>query len=244
MLWYDDNMIKFAVFDIDGTLIRWQLYHSVVDRLAKRGFLGEGAYEQIREARMRWKNRESADEFDKYQATLVGVYEKAVIDIPADEFDEIITEVADEYKNQIYTYPLNLAKRLKKEGYFLLAISGSHQEMVGYIARQHGFDDFIGTVFERTESGFSGVASTPVIDKAVALRTLIKKHQLDMADSYAVGDSASDIAMLEMVENPIAFNPNKVLFDVANERGWRVVVERKDVIYELRHEDTQYVLGL
>lgn len=235
-------MTKFAVFDIDGTLIRWQLYHSVVDRLAKRGFLGEGAYEQIREARMRWKNRESANGFDEYQAVLVETYEKAVIDIHQEEFDEIVAEVADEYKNQIYTYPLNLARKLKAEGYFLLAISGSHQEIVGYIARQHGFDDFVGTVFERTEGGFSGIASTPVIDKAVAFRTLIKKHQLEMTDSYAVGDSASDIAMLEMVDNPIAFNPNKVLFGAASERGWRVVVERKDVIYEFKPEFGRYVL--
>jgi phosphoserine phosphatase len=33
---------RFAVFDLDGTLVRWQLYHALVDRLAKKGYLGEG----------------------------------------------------------------------------------------------------------------------------------------------------------------------------------------------------------
>ena len=29
----------FAVFDIDGTLIRWQLYHSIADTLARLGHI-------------------------------------------------------------------------------------------------------------------------------------------------------------------------------------------------------------
>ena len=41
-----------------------------------------------------------------------------------------------------------------------------------------------------------------------------------------------DIAMLEMVSRPIAFNPNAGLYRHAKLRGWEVVVERKDVIYE------------
>jgi phosphoserine phosphatase len=49
----------------------------------------------------------------------------------------------------------------------------------------------------------------------------------------ARGDTESDIPMLELVEIPIAFNPNKKLFEHAKARGWRTVVERKDVIYEL-----------
>src|SRR3546814_11785501 len=32
---YSGDMKKFAVFDIDGTLIRWQLYHAVVETVAK-----------------------------------------------------------------------------------------------------------------------------------------------------------------------------------------------------------------
>ena len=38
---------------------------------------------------------------------------------------------------------------------------------------------------------------------------------------------------LEMVENPICFNPNEKLYTEAKRQGWKVVVERKDVIYEL-----------
>lgn len=54
-----------------------------------------------------------------------------------------------------------------------------------------------------------------------------------MEDSYGVGDTASDISMLEIVDRPIAFNPNHQLYDHARKAGWRIVVERKDMVYDL-----------
>jgi phosphoserine phosphatase len=36
-----------------------------------------------------------------------------------------------------------------------------------------------------------------------------------------------------MVSEPICFNPNAALYAQAKRMGWKVVVERKDVIYEL-----------
>jgi phosphoserine phosphatase len=36
-----------------------------------------------------------------------------------------------------------------------------------------------------------------------------------------------------MVETPICFNPNKKLYEYAKRSGWKIVVERKDVIYDL-----------
>ena len=37
-----------------------------------------------------------------------------------------------------------------------------------------------------------------------------------------------------MVETPISFNPNRRFFEVARQRGWPIVVERKDVTYNLQ----------
>ena len=52
-------------------------------------------------------------------------------------------------------------------------------------------------------------------------------------DSYGIGDTESDASLLELVENPIAFNPNENLKAIAEEKGWRIVVEKKDVIYDI-----------
>jgi phosphoserine phosphatase len=80
------------------------------------------------------------------------------------------------------------------------------------------------------------------MDKDKALKQMVEKHHLSWPDSVAIGDSATDIKMLELVENPIAFNPESRLFKVAKSRGWPIVVERKNVIYELEKSTNGYHL--
>ncbi len=224
---------KFAVFDIDGTLIRWQLYHVVVDRLAKHGSLGTEAHAKIREARMKWKNRENNDGFYEYEKMLVSIFEESITNLKSVEIDLLIEDIIDEYKDQVYTYTRDLIKSLKEKGYFLLAISGSHHELVSKLSEYYGFDDFIGSQYERSGDGFSGNSSVPSFDKASSLKQLVSENGLSFSGSYAIGDSLSDAAMLELVENPIAFNPDKKLFKQAQSNQWKIVEERKNMIYQL-----------
>ncbi len=234
---------KFAAFDIDGTLIRWQLYHSVVDRLAKYGHLGLDAHEQLHQERMVWKRREHPEAFGRYEKFVIGMYEKGLTKLQPSVFDRIAHEVAHEYKDQVYTYTRDLIKKLKDKGYMLLAISGSHDELVGIVAQQHGFDDWLGSVYQRGASTFTGKSFIVSKDKKTELEKLIAKHNLDSNGSYGVGDSFSDASMMDIVEHPIAFNPDRKLFNYAHTKAWPVVVERKNVIYELAYKDGTYVLA-
>ncbi len=230
---YNSTMKKFAVFDIDGTLIRWQLYHAIVDQLAGQGLLGENAKQILHEARMIWKNREHGNAFAEYEATLIEVYEASLDTLEPSEFDELASKVIQQYKDQVYTYTRDLIEELKGQGYFLLAISGSHHELVEQLAKYYGFDDFVGTQYKRYNGKYSGEKFVPSLDKASALKSLIEKNNLSLKGSYAIGDSHGDGVMLEIVENPIAFNPDKRLLDMATKNGWPIVVERKNVVYKL-----------
>jgi phosphoserine phosphatase len=61
-----------------------------------------------------------------------------------------------------------------------------------------------------------------------------EKENLTLRGSVGVGDTESDISFLKLVEKPICFNPNQTLYRAARRFGWRVVVERKDVVYEIQ----------
>lgn len=236
-------MKKFAVFDIDGTLIRWQLYHTVVDRLAKEGMLGEQTADTFNKARMRWKQREDINSFSAYEMVLVKAFEKALTQIDSKVFDKIVDEVLNEYKHQTYRYTKELLKKLKSKGYFLIAISGSHHEIVAEIAKYYGFDDFIGSQYPRKQGKFTGEKIIASLMKDTLLKSIIKKHSLSLDGSYAVGDSNSDTPLLKIVENPIAFNPDQKLFKIAKKEGWKIVIERKNMIYELEKQDGRYLLA-
>lgn len=223
----------FAVFDIDGTLIRWQLYHAIVHKLGKTGQLAPGDFETINATRMEWKNRRTDHGFEGYEEELVTRFNKALPSISLKAYDELVREVYDEYKDQTFTYTRDLIHNLKSKDYLLFAVSGSPEEVIELLARHHGFDDFIGAHFERVDGHFTGNSTTPIFDKKIALDSLVSTHNATYEQSYAVGDSASDAVMLASVTHPIVFNPDQKLHQIARKHGWKVVVERKNVIYEV-----------
>ena len=223
----------FAVFDIDGTLIRWQLYHAVVHKLGKAGQLAPGDFEAINAARLQWKNRRENEGFHTYEEDLVGRLRAALPSVDPAVYDKACQEVFDEYKDQIFTYTRDLVQELKRKGYLLFAISGSPQEVIELLAKHHGFDAAVGGVFVRSGGKFTGEATTPIFDKKAVLDKLVTRFGATYHESYAVGDSTSDAVLLAAVTHPIAFSPDQRLYKLAKENHWPIVVERKNVIYEL-----------
>jgi HAD superfamily hydrolase (TIGR01490 family) len=234
---------KFAVFDIDGTLVRWQFFHAIVHELGRKGLIDADTHTKIREARMQWKRREGEESFRAYEAVLVHSYLAALESISEADHASVIDNVFEEYRDQLFTYARDLLRQYKKEGRLIFAISGSHEAVLKKLAEHLEIDDFVGAVFEYRDGQYTGNRRTPIEDKAAALRKLVEKYDVTFKDSVAIGDSESDIAMLELVDKPIAFNPTKELFKEAKKQGWKVVIERKNMIYELENDDGKYTLA-
>ena len=233
---------KFAVFDIDGTLIRWQLYHAITDKLGKLGYLPTGSLERLHAMRMEWKNRNSIDAYHHYEAEMVAVFQEALSNIPIEAYSTAVTAVFDTYKDQVYTYTRELIAHLKQKGYLIFAISGSPQDVLQKIGEHYGFDAVVGPRYEQKDGSFTGQISLTHTRKGEILQELVAEHNASWQDSIAVGDSPSDIAMLELVEKPVAFNPTGDLYELALEKKWPIIVERKNVIYNLHPQGDQYVL--
>src|SRR6266550_3580667 len=100
-------MRKFAVFDIDGTLIRWQLYHAIADTLAAKGNIDPEVYKTMKQARMAWKRR-SGGSFRDYERQVIEVYEAVLTTLSFEQFESAIEAVFEEYKDQVYTYTRDL----------------------------------------------------------------------------------------------------------------------------------------
>ena len=125
---------------------------------------------------------------------------------------------------------------MKSNGYYLLGISHSPKFIVDGFGYELGFDKTYGTFYETGASDrFTGAVIDEhlIMNKSAILKRAVEKESLTLVGSYGVGDTESDISMLELVETPIAFNPNRLLYRHAKKHEWKVVVERKDVIYEI-----------
>lgn len=234
---------KLAVFDIDGTLFRWQLYYEVVLKLLKRDFFTEKQKDAIHTAFHSWQSREAA--FHEFETTAIPALEAQLNTLSIVTFNEIVDEILNESNHKVYSYTRNLAEQLKKEGYFLLAISGSMQEIAEPFAKKYGFDDCIGWVYERDGELFTGKTLRQTVGKKAELLTAyVAERGMSFEGSVGIGDSAGDIDMLQLVERPIAFNPNETLLEAATASGWEVVIERKNIAYTLKKEtDGPFVLA-
>lgn len=234
----------FAVFDIDGTLIRWQLYHALADELARQGKLDADQFQKVRAARMDWKKRSGETSFDAYEQTLIAVFDQALTGIKVADLEQACQTVIAEYKDQVYTYTRDLIRDLQAQNYLLFAISASQAEIVGLLADYYGFDDYGGSTYETKDGYFTGKIDLLMSEQKPAyLKKLVAKHGAKWQGSIAVGDSQSDIPMLSAVEKPIAFNPNKALYEHAVAQQWPIVVERKNMIYKLEPSDGSYLLA-
>ena len=232
----------FAVFDIDGTIIRWQLYHAICDEMAKVGIIDEQAFKKVLKQRMSWKTRDHDQAFINYERQLIEVFNEALTKTGVQNFHQIVQQVFDRYKDQVYTYTRDLIKDLKSRGYMLFAISGSQDIIVKEMVNYYGFDDFMATSFEADGDKFKGYQYLVIGHKHQALDKLVRKHGLSYKDSYGIGDSEGDIEMLAKTENPIAFNPSRAFYEEARKRHWKIVVERKNMIYKLMPNNEEYKL--
>ncbi len=234
---------KFAAFDIDGTIARSALFFQVVDQLISDGHLPSEARSELDSKYEKYLKREHENAFREYSQLSVDVLFENMHEIKVVDYKKAVDAVIAKSSSYVYTYTRDLVKKLKGQGYFIIALSGSENYAVKEFTKQFGFDLSIGETYHERDGKLTGEAEVVFKNKDILLKKYIKEHDLVYADSFAVGDTLSDTKMLGLVENPIAFNPDKKLFEYAKERGWKIVVERKNVIYELEPENGNFILA-
>jgi HAD superfamily hydrolase (TIGR01490 family) len=228
------DLKKFACFDVDGTIFRSSLLIQLVDVLLEQGTFPESAREVYAEQHREWLERKG--DYDSYILAVVAAFVQHIKGSKMEDLEKASAIVIERQKDHVYRYTRDLAKSLKEQGYFLLAISHSPKLILDKFCDAYGFDKVYGKRYALHGDGtFTGstIDRDLISDKAAIVARACETEGLSREGSVAVGDSESDIPMLTAVEHPICFNPNAKLLAHAKEHGWTVVVERKDVIYEI-----------
>lgn len=225
---------KVAIFDIDGTIFRSSLLIEVVEGLIHEGVFPAKARAIYAKSLQNWINRKG--DYEDYIMDVVKAFMRHIKGVRHADFMKIADRVIAFHQNRVYTYTRDLIRDLKKRGYYLLAISQSPMELVQGFGKKMGFDKMYGRVYEvGSNKKFTGniLYLNLIADKAKVLHRAVEKESLTLKDSVGVGDTEGDISFLSLVENPICFNPNRKLYTHAKKQHWDVVVERKDMIYNL-----------
>lgn len=233
---------KAAFFDIDGTLYREGLITEVFKKLIKYEIINpEKWYKDVKPEFEKWDKREG--NYDNYLLKMAGIYIDAVKGLHKSQVDFIAKQVICQKGDRVYTYTRDKIKWHKKNGYKLLIISGSPIELIREMSCKYGFDDYRGTEYLLDGDIYTGevIPMWDSANKKKAIADFVSKYDISLEKSYAYGDTAGDFTMLQSVGYPVCMNPTKeliqkVLNDTELKRKVKIVVERKDMIYNLTPE--------
>ena len=214
--------MNLAIFDLDNTLLdgdsdyNWGLY------LVKKGYLDEGEYKE-----------QNQKFFEEYQVGKLDIFafaefqfrflknntRKFLNDVRSDYINEII-------KPMILKKAVDLVNQHKEAGDRLLIITATNSFITKPIGELFGIDELIGTDPEENEGEFTGkVKGTPSFKEGKVTRLFdwLDEKNLKLADfekTFFYSDSHNDLALLEVVTNPVVVNGDKILLEKAQEKNW------------------------
>lgn len=212
-----------AFFDVDNTIIRGASAFHLAVALRRRGILGlrdilKFAVQQARYLAF-GENRRAMDEVRDDALEIVAGLSVAEMGLVAeDTYDEVL---------HLRIFPA--ARRLLDEhlaaGHAVWLVTAGPAEIGELIARRLGATGALGTVLERADGRYTGRLVGDLLHgtaKAEAVVQLAEREGIRLADSFAYGDSAHDVPLLNLVGTPVAINPDRRLRRHANRAGWPI----------------------
>ena len=122
-----------------------------------------------------------------------------------------------------------LVESHREAGDRLLIITATSRFITEPIARRFHIDDLLACEGEMRDGRYTGQPAgilTYAAGKVARLRQWLEETGESLAGSCFYSDSHNDIPLLEVVDRPVAVDPDDRLRDHAVERGWEIITLR------------------
>ncbi len=134
--------------------------------------------------------------------------------------------MAEKIQPIILPKALALLDKHREAGDTLLIITATNSFVTRPIANELGIEHLVATEPERIDDRYTGrVAGIPSFreGKVTRLTEWLHKHGENLAGSGFYSDSHNDLPLLEMVQHPVAVDPDNTLRDHAGACGWPII---------------------
>jgi len=215
--------MSLAIFDLDNTLIGGDSDYLWGEFLCDEGIISD---------------RQS---FEKKNDYFYQQYELGSLDIYA--WAEFSFEILSHYSiNELEAFhhkfmaqkiePIFLEKAQdcinshKKNGDTVLVITASNTFVTAPIVKRYGINHLIATEPEIVSGRYTGKVSGIPCFKSGKIENLmpwLERNSESLKDSTFYSDSHNDLPLLELVDNPVAVNADKILAKIAQTNGWDIL---------------------
>ncbi|ROS76680.1 HAD family phosphatase [Cellulomonas sp. PhB143] len=212
-----------AFFDVDNTIIRGASAFHLAKALYRREFFGlrQLAVMAVHQARYLAVGERATQ--------IARVRERALSIVAGHTVAEVVAVGEEVYDQVLELRIFPGTKRLLDEhlaaGHEVWLVSATPLEIGELLARRLGATGALGTVAEHDHGVYTGRLVGPMMHgraKAEGVARLAQERGIDLAGSYAYGDSLNDVTMMQAVGNPCVINPDARLRRHAARIGWPV----------------------
>lgn len=214
--------MSLAIFDLDKTLLAGDSDHAWGQFLVEQKLVDSEYYE-----------RENERFYQAYQAGALDIYEYLAFALrPLAEHERPTLEHWRQEFMRSKVLPMitpaaqQLVDRHRHAGDTLIIITSTMDFITRPIAQAFAVENLIATEAELINGRFTGrVAGTPCYrhGKVERLRAWVRERGETMGNSWFYSDSHNDLPLLNIVDNPVAVNPDDILRRQARSRGWPVI---------------------
>lgn len=214
--------MSLAIFDLDNTLISTDSDHAWGEFLLEQGAVDPKAY---REANDRFMADYEAGTLDMDEFLAVAL--KPLAENSPEQLASWHQQfMAGWIEPHILEHGEELIARHRASGDTLLIITATNRFITAPIARRLGIDNLIAVEPEMKGGRYTGRAvGTPSFreGKITRLQEWMADKELSIESAWFYSDSHNDLPLLEMVEYPVAVDPDDRLRDIAEQRDWRII---------------------
>lgn len=211
-----------TIFDLDNTLLggdsdflwgRYLCENGIVDEAAYRR-ANEHYYQQYLEGSL------DIDEFLEFVFKPLASHDMDTLHLWRAAYLE------QKIKPIMLPAAVALVEKHRSQGDTLLIITATNSFLTAPIAEMLGIDNLIATEPEMQDGRFTGrVAGKPSFQhgKVERLRSWLNAEDGALKGSTFYSDSHNDLPLLELVDTPVAVDPDPKLQAVAQQRGWKIL---------------------
>ena len=210
-----------ALFDLDNTLLAGDSDYLWGCFLSEKGLVDRQIYEQ---ANLRF--------YEQYKQGTLDIFEflafslKPLTRFTMEELASLHEEFMDKHIRSVMTEKgIAQIRQHHDIGDVTVIITATNRFVTAPIADAFGVDDLIATDPEVVDGRYTGkVEGTPCFQKGkiTRLQQWLENTHHDLVGSTFYSDSHNDIPLLEIVETPIAVDPDDELRSLAERNNWPI----------------------
>ncbi len=221
--------MSLAIFDLDNTLISDDSDFLWGQFLVDQGIVDKAQYEEA--------NAQFYQDYQQGKLDITAFLHFSLAPLALHNTEQLyqwreqfITEII----KPIQLKPaIRLVNKHRFKGDTVIVITATNRFITEPIVKLFGIDHLLATTPEIIEGQYTGkFTGLPCFQetKVTLLQEWLKSSSETLEDSWFYSDSHNDLPLLEVVDNPVAIDPDKKLREHANKNNWPILSLRNKVV--------------